>query len=162
MELCATRKQCVPRTRKSIFVPGKFQGAIWQQMHKLHLVKRGVPVHRVTHSTTKRTTPFTWQPPPVSDLIGTPLSASLRPYRWRFSDEILVDKTHVGDPLRNSHVGEEIIIPIKVVYTNHTVGDDLQQGTIIVMGTPSIKVTPFPTLPNPNSSTACPTHRPRV
>ncbi|KAH1003192.1 A disintegrin and metalloproteinase with thrombospondin motifs 7 [Dendroctonus ponderosae] len=144
VELCATRKKCVPRTRKSIFVPGQFQSAIWQQMHKLHLRKRGAPAHplRPSKASTRPTTTFTWTPPPVSDILS----------------KVVVDEAHMGDPRGELRVGQEIVVPIRVEESSVTEAENAlmgpEQPTRIVIGSTIMETTHFANF-RPNATAPC-------
>ncbi|KAL1490990.1 hypothetical protein ABEB36_011654 [Hypothenemus hampei] len=66
VELCETKKKCRSHSRRSVFIPGKFQEGLWKQMNKLHIKKRGSESlafrkgHFPTSST--MTSPLTWIP----------------------------------------------------------------------------------------------------
>ncbi|CAG9766768.1 unnamed protein product [Ceutorhynchus assimilis] len=79
VQLCETDKKCGSKKRKAAYVPAKFQDSVWKQMNKLHLIdKRGVLKSNVylkgrAPTTTRRTTEFTWKPPPFNKSRGFPL-----------------------------------------------------------------------------------------
>lgn len=130
VELCETLKTCGSRRKRTYHIPGEYQDIVWQQMKRLHLIKREVPS---TFATAERTFP------PRRCPTGT--VSTTRPTPAIFTgtvnlpkkDQVIVDK---GPGLQMIEIEQNLKDTGNLSEQDMKMG--VQPGTKMVMGTTAI------------------------